>query len=105
VNEEVVNVKEIGRKAGEILKKIGSGLEYTAERLEKHDIPRLTKNVLILSTGAMMMYTMGIAVSAMLPTARQVFEQFGSVLGYMIPIMINIMMMSLMVALIKILLR
>jgi len=105
VAEERERIEELGERAREALEKIRGGLEFMGERLEKEDVPRLVRNVLIISTGAMTVYTMASALATMMPVASQVFTQLGIVLGYMIPIMINVTMFSLMIALVRHLLR
>jgi len=93
------------RELGETLEKIKGGLEYVGERLEKKDVPTLVRNVLVISTGVMTVYTMATALTTMMPTASQIFTQLGIVLGYMVPILINIMMLSLVAGLVRIVLR
>ena len=105
VEEVKEKARELGERAEAVLKKLGEGLEYVAQHLEKRDIPKLTRNLMVITTGAMTLYTMGVAIATMLPTASVVFGQLGVVLGYMIPIMINVMIFSLMIGLVKILLR
>jgi len=84
---------------------IGKGLESFAEKLEKRDIPKLIRNVMLIASGAMSIYIMASAVGAMMPQARQIFVQLGAVLGYIVPLMINVMVVSMIVGLVKILLR
>ena len=91
--------------AEEAVKKITYGLGTLAKEIEERDVPKLTRNIVVLATGAMMMYTMATAVSTMLPTATVVFSQLGVILGYMIPIMINVMMFSIMISMVKLMLR
>jgi len=98
-------IETLRRRSEEALKKITSGLGTLAKEIEERDVPKLTRNIVVLATGAMMMYTMATAVSTMLPTATVVFSQLGVVLGYMIPIMINIMMFSIMISMVKLMLR
>lgn len=98
-------IESLRRRSEEALRKIASGLEKVGKELEERDIPRLTRNIIVLATGAMTMYTMATAVFTMLPSATAVFAQLGVVLGYMIPLMINIMMLSIMISLVKIMLR
>jgi len=99
--EVVTRLRELGRVAGEISKKIATGLEETAKRIERMDVPRLTRNVLILATGGMTIYLMVSAVSTMYPYAVQVYAQFGTVIGYMIPLMFMATVLAIVTALIK----
>jgi hypothetical protein len=94
-------LREVGRVAGEVVRKIATGLEETARRIEKIDVPRLTRNALVLATGGMTIYLMVSAVSAMYPYAVQVYAQFGTVLGYIIPLMFMTTVFAIMMALIK----
>jgi hypothetical protein len=94
-------LKEAGRVAGEIAKKMATGLEAVAKRVETVDAPRLTRNVLVLATGAMTLYLMLSAISVMAPQAVQVYAQFGRVLGFMIPMMFMITVFSIVMAVIK----
>jgi len=103
VDEKKVEARliELGRAAGEVAKKIATGLEETAKRIERIDVPRLTRNVLILATGGMTIYLMVSAVSTMYPYAVQVYAQFGTVIGYMIPLMFMATVLAIVTALIK----
>jgi hypothetical protein len=92
---------EMGRVAGEVAKKIATGLEETAKRIERVDVPRLTRNILVLATGGMTIYLMVSAVSAMYPYAMQVYAQLGTVIGYMIPLMFMATVLAIVTALIK----
>jgi len=94
-------LREAGRVAGEVAKKMATGLEAVAKRVETIDAPRLTRNVLVLATGGMTLYLMFSAISVMAPQAVQVYAQFGRVLGYMIPLMFMMTVFSIMIALIK----
>jgi hypothetical protein len=94
-------LREIGRVAGEVAKKIATGLEKTAERIERIDVPRLTRNILALATGGMTVYLMVSAVSAMYPYAVQAYAQLGAVIGYMIPLMFMTTILAIVTALIK----
>jgi len=98
-------VRTVGERAAELLTKIGSALDTTAERIEKHDVPKLIKNALLIATSAMSMYLLGVAVASMMPTAQQVFTQLGITLGYLIPIMINVTLASIMIGMVKLILR
>jgi hypothetical protein len=99
--EATARLRELGRTAGEVAKKIATGLEKTAERIERIDVPRLTRNVLVLATGGMTVYLMVSAISAMYPHAVQVYAQFGTVIGYMIPLMFMTTVFAIMMSLVK----
>jgi hypothetical protein len=96
-----VDLREVGRAAGEIAKKMATGLEAVARRVETVDAPRLTRNVLVLATGGMTLYLMFSAISVMAPQAVQVYAQFGRVLGFMIPLMFMMTVFSIVMAIIK----
>lgn len=98
-------IKELGERAEEVLKKVGGALEATAERIEKHDIPKLVRNAMVAVTGAMTVYVMGTAVATMLPAAVPVFQQLGITIGYIIPIMLNLTMVATMLGLVRMLIR
>jgi hypothetical protein len=98
-------LREIGRVAGEVAKKIATGLEETAKRIERVDVPRLTRNILVLATGGMTIYLMVSAVSAMYPYAVQAYAQLGAVIGYMIPLMFMTTVFAIMTALVKYLVK
>jgi len=103
MSEEVgrSRIREIGEKATEILKKMVEGTEYVAERLEEEDVPKLVRNVAVIGTMAMSLYTMGYAVSVMLPAASQLFQQLAITLGYLVPILVNLTIFSVTIALVK----
>jgi hypothetical protein len=94
-------LREAGRVAGEIAKKMATGLEAVARRVETVDAPRLTRNILVLATGGMTLYLMFSAISVMAPQAVQVYAQFGRVLGFMIPMMFMMTVFSIVMAIIK----
>jgi hypothetical protein len=94
-------LREAGRVAGEIAKKMATGLEAVARRVETVDAPRLTRNILVLATGGMTLYLMFSAISVMAPQAVQVYAQFGRVLGFMIPMMFMMTVFSIVIAIIK----
>jgi hypothetical protein len=96
-----VDLREVGRVAGEIAKKMATGLEAVARRVETIDAPRLTRNILVLATGGMTLYLMFSAISVMAPQAVQVYAQFGNVLGFMIPLMFMMTVFSIVMAIIK----
>jgi len=94
----VERVKEFGEKVGRSLEEIG-------RRIEKRDVPKLVRDVTVIAMGAMMIYTLGYAVSVMLPVARTLFAQLAVTLGYMIPMLFTVMIMSLTVAVVKALVK
>ena len=98
-------LREIGERAEEALKKIGSALETTAERIEKHDVPTITRNVLAAAMGGVTLYILGTAVGTMVPQAVPVFQQMAVTIGYLVPIMLNVMMVATMLGLVKMLVR
>jgi len=100
-SSEKIDLREMGRVAGEMAKKMATGLEAVAKRVVAIDAPRLTKNVLVLATGGMTLYLMFSAISVMAPQAVQVYAQFGTVLGYMIPLMFMVTVFSIMMAIVK----
>jgi hypothetical protein len=94
-------LKEAGREAGELVKKMATGLEAVARKVAEADVPKLTRNILTLATGGMALYLMFTAVSTMAPYAMQAYAQLGVVLGYMIPLMFMIMVFSIAVSIVK----
>ena len=88
-------------KLGKAAKKLGAGLEAAAEKLEEKDIPRLSRNIMILSITAMGIYTAAIAISTMLPYAAIAFQQMGIVFGYFIPLMIMFTLASMIITLVR----
>jgi len=94
-------LRKAGKTAEEMAKKIGTGLGVVAERASKIDVPRLVKGVMLLSTTGMTLYVVGVSVATMLPYAIPVFAQFGTVLGYMIPLMFMATVFSIIMALVK----
>ena len=101
--EEILGeeLREAGRRAGELVKKAVTGLEAVAKRVAEADVPKLTRNILILATGGMALYLMFTAISAMAPYAMQAYAQLGVVLGYMIPLMFMIMVFSIAISIVK----
>jgi nucleoside permease NupC len=98
-------LKEAGREAGELVKKMATGLEAVARKVAEADVPKLTRNILTLATGGMTLYLMFTAVSTMAPYAMQAYAQLGVVLGYMIPLMFMIMVFSIAISIVKHLVR
>jgi hypothetical protein len=103
-------LREAGREAGELVKKMATGLEAVARKVAEADVPKLTRNIayrniLTLATGGMALYLMFTAVSAMIPYAMQAYAQLGAVLGYMIPLMFMIMVFSIAISIVKHLVR
>jgi len=94
-------LKEAGREAGELVKKMVTGLETVARRVAEADVPKLTRNILTLATGGMALYLMFTAVSTMAPYAVQAYAQLGVLLGYMIPLMFMMMVFSIAIAIVK----
>jgi len=101
-DEELKKVTERVKELGE---RIGRGLEEVGKRLEKKDVPKLVRDVTTIAVGAMAIYTLGYAVSVMLPVARPVFTQLAIMLGYLIPMLFSVMVMSLTVAVVKALVK
>ena len=98
-------VREMARKAEEVAKRIGSAIEKGVEKLAEKDIPRFTRNAIILATGAMMLYIMGTAIASMLPAAKPVFTNMGIMLGYMVPLMFNAMIIATVIGIIRLLVK
>jgi len=98
-------LKKVAERVKELGEKVGRGLEEVGKRLEKKDVPKLVRDVTVIAMGAMMIYTLGYAVSVMLPIARTVFAQLAIMLGYLIPMMFSVMVMSLTVAIVKALVK
>lgn len=86
-------------------RKIASGLEETGKKISEDYIPRLVRNVVIITTGGMAIYTLGLALGSMVPMAVPVFVQFGTMLGFMIPLMFITMMISLTMSIVKVLVK
>ena len=91
---------KLGR-AVEVVEKIGRGLEAAAERLEKIDVPRLARNVMVLSISMMGIYTSAVAVATMLPYAVAVFQQVAMIFGLFIPLMIMFTLASTLITFFK----
>jgi hypothetical protein len=100
-DKDTERIREMATTARETTKKIAVGLSEVAERIARVDSVRLTRNVITLSTGAMALYLMFSAVSTIAPQAMQVYAQFGTIIGYMIPMMFMITVLSIMMAVIK----
>jgi len=93
--------KEVIDKLGKAAKKLGAGLEAAAEKLEEKDIPRLSRNIMMLSITAMGIYTAAVAISTMLPYAAIAFQQMALAFGYFIPMMIMFTLASMVITLVR----
>lgn len=89
----------------EIAKKMATELREVGKKLGEDYIPKLVRNTTVISLGAMTIYTLGLSLGAMLPSAVPVFVHFGILLGYVIPLMFMVMIMSLAVSIMKIMVR
>jgi len=98
-------LEKLGERAKETAKKIGEGLKTVGERLEKTDIPRLTRNIVVISTGAMMLYMLGTAIYTMMPIATVIFYNLGYTIGFLIPLALNVMIITLVASIVRIMLR
>jgi hypothetical protein len=98
-------LRKAGKVAEEVARKIATGLEKTAERVVEMDVPRLTRNILMLSTVFTTVYLMGSAIGTMVPHAVPVWAQFGALLGYMVPLMFMTTVFMIMISLAKHLVR
>jgi len=98
-------LKEVAERAEEMAKKFGTAIEKGVEKLAEKDIPRFTRNAIVLATGAMTVYTMGTALATMLPAAQGAFYQMGAFLGYLIPLMFQVMVISATIGIVKLLIR
>jgi len=109
VSPQLEKIEERAKKVAETMeraaKKLASGMEKFAEELEKRDIPKIVRNVMIIVTAMMTMWTMYYALSLMAPTAAAVFMQFGLVLGYIVPLAFMVMILSLVAGIVRILIR
>jgi len=100
-DKDTERIRKMATTAKETAKKIATGLSEVAERIAKVDSVKLTRNVITLATGAMTLYLMFSAISTIAPQAVQVYAQFGTIIGYMIPMMFMMTVLSIMMALIK----
>jgi len=93
--------EEAIEKLGKAAKRLGAGLEAAAEKMEEKDIPKLTRNIMVLSITAMGIYTAAIAISTMLPYAAIAFQQMGLIFGYFIPLMIMFTLASVTISFVR----
>jgi len=91
----------VAESVARAVERLGRGLEAAAKRLEKEDIPRLSRNIMVLSITAMCIYTSAVAVATMLPYAAIVFQQMGLVFGFFIPLMIMFTLATVLVTFFK----
>ena len=91
----------MAESVAKVAERLGRGLEAAAKRLEKEDIPRLSRNIMVLSITAMGVYTSAVAVATMLPYAAIVFQQMGLVFGFFIPLMIMFTLATVLVTFFK----
>jgi len=98
-------LEKLGERAKEVARKIGEGLKSIGEKLEKADVPRLVRNIVVISTGAMMLYMLGMAVYTMMPIATVIFYNLGYVIGFLIPLALNVMIITLVASIVRIMLR
>jgi hypothetical protein len=101
----VEGLRKAGKVAEEVARRIATGLERTAERVSEVDVPRLTRNILMLATTGATVYLMASAIGVMAPQAIPVWAQLGAVLGYMIPLMFMSTVFMIMISLAKHLVR
>lgn len=89
----------------EVASKIASALREMGGKIQEEHLPKLTKNITALAVVGMSVYTLGVALGSMMPTAVPVFAQMGVILGYVAPLMFLSMLLSLTVFLAKTLMR
>jgi hypothetical protein len=101
----VEGLRKAGKVAEEVARRIATGLERTAERVVEMDVPRLTRNILMLATTGATVYLMASAIGVMAPQAVAVWAQLGALLGYMVPLMFMSTVFMIMISLAKHLVR
>lgn len=102
---EPVQTERVAEELRDKARKIAHGLEEIGKKLSEDQIPKLMKNITVISVSSMLVYSLGLSLSMMLPTATPVFVQFGMVLGYMVPLMFIFMSMSLAISIMKLMVK